>query len=81
MEKICQCCGMPLDNEVLGTNKDGSKNNDYCMYCLENGNFKYQSIEELINVCTPILVNQGFNETEAKMYLKEKLPNLEYWKK
>ena len=30
---FCQSCGMPLTEEVLGTNVDGSKNEDYCMYC------------------------------------------------
>ena len=24
--KFCQSCGMPLTNEMLGTNADGSKN-------------------------------------------------------
>ena len=29
--KICQSCGMPLVSESdLGTNLDGSINNDYC---------------------------------------------------
>ena len=31
--KFCQSCGMPLTDEVLGTNADGSKNEEYCMYC------------------------------------------------
>ena len=31
-QKFCQSCGMPLTEEVLGTNADGSKNEDYCMY-------------------------------------------------
>ena len=31
--KFCQSCGMPLTQEILGTNADGSKNEDYCMYC------------------------------------------------
>ena len=29
--KFCQSCGMPLTDDVLGTNADGSKNEDYCM--------------------------------------------------
>ena len=37
-EKICQSCGMPLNNkEELGTNKDGSINDDYCKYCYKDG--------------------------------------------
>lgn len=36
----CQSCSMPLDNmELLGTEKDGSKNQEYCKYCYENGRF------------------------------------------
>ena len=32
--KFCQSCGMPLQkNEELGTNHDGSKNEEYCCYC------------------------------------------------
>ena len=27
-QKFCQSCGMPLTEEVLGTNADGTKNED-----------------------------------------------------
>ena len=27
-QKFCQSCGMPLTSEILGTNADGSKNED-----------------------------------------------------
>ena len=37
--KFCQSCGMPLTDEVLGTNADGSKNEDYCTYCYKDGKF------------------------------------------
>ena len=37
--KFCQSCGMPLTEDVLGTNADGSKNEDYCMYCYKDGKF------------------------------------------
>ena len=36
-QKFCQSCGMPLTEEVLGTNADGSKNEEYCMYCYREG--------------------------------------------
>ena len=38
-QKFCQCCGMPMGdtNELYGTNADGSKNEEYCKYCFENG--------------------------------------------
>ncbi len=34
--KFCQSCGMPLTEDVLGTNADGSKNEDFCMYCYKD---------------------------------------------
>ena len=38
-QKFCQSCGMPLTDEILGTNADGSKNEDYCIYCYKDGKF------------------------------------------
>ena len=35
--KFCQSCGMPLTDQLLGTNADGSKNEDYCIYCYKDG--------------------------------------------
>lgn len=36
-KKFCQSCGMPLTDEILGTNADGSKNEEYCMCCFKDG--------------------------------------------
>jgi hypothetical protein len=39
-KNFCQSCSMPLDNPgLLGTEKDGAKNNEYCVYCYQNGAF------------------------------------------
>ena len=43
--KFCQSCGMPLTEDVLGTNADGSKNEDYCMYCYRDGKFLHDMID------------------------------------
>ena len=29
---ICQCCGMPLEDSIIGRNKDGTMNEDYCRW-------------------------------------------------
>ena len=35
---FCQSCTMPIDNPAdRGTEKDGSKNSEYCKYCYQNG--------------------------------------------
>ena len=40
--KFCQCCGMPLGDTdgLYGTNADGGKNDEYCWYCFQNGEFR-----------------------------------------
>ena len=46
---FCQSCGMPLTDEILGTNADGSKNEDYCIYCYRDGKFLQDcTMEEMI---------------------------------
>ena len=31
---ICQCCGMPIDDDsILGRDKDGTLNEEYCKWC------------------------------------------------
>ena len=78
---ICQCCGMPLEDEIISHNKDGSLNEDYCKWCYADGTYTYNDMDELIDVCIPNMVNQGFDEEEARKYMKENLPHLNYWKR
>ena len=54
--RFCQSCGMPLTDEVLGTNADGSKNEDYCMYCYKDGKFLQDcTMEEMIEHCAQFI--------------------------
>ena len=78
---ICQCCGMPLDDEIIGRNKDGSLNEDYCKWCYADGTYTYSNMDDLIDVCVVHMAKQGFSEEQARAYMKEKLPTLNYWKK
>ena len=78
---ICQCCGMPLDDELIGREKDGSLNEDYCKWCYADGTYTYSSMDDLIEVCIPHMTAEGFTEEQARAYMKEKLPRLDYWKR
>lgn len=78
---ICQCCGMPLEDELIGRNQDGTLNEDYCKWCYADGEYTYSDMDELINVCTPHMVKEGFSEEQARAYMKEMLPKLDYWKR
>lgn len=78
---ICQCCGMPLEDEIIGRNQDGSLNEDYCKWCYADGTYTYSDMDELIEVCVRNMVNVNFTEEQARAYLKETLPKLDYWKR
>ena len=78
---ICQCCGMPLEDELIGRNQDGSLNEDYCKWCYADGEYTYSDMDELITVCIPHMVKEGFSEEQARAYMKEMLPKLDYWKR
>ena len=79
MQNYCQSCGMPLtDAALLGTEKEGHKNQDYCTYCYEEGSFKQPdlTVEAMINICVPHLKEDGMPENEARHMLTSFLPNL-----
>lgn len=78
---VCQCCGMPLDDSIIGKNKDGSLNEDYCQWCYADGTYTYSDMDDLIRVCIPHMVEQGFTEEQAREHMKHILPTLDYWKR
>ena len=84
--KFCQSCGMPLTDEILGTNADGSKNEDYCIYCYKDGNFTSNcTMEEMAEFCSKFVEeynkNTGRNLTadEYKQELLKFFPMLKRW--
>ena len=79
---ICQCCGMPLeDDTMIGRNGDGTLNEDYCKWCYADGTYTYSDMDELIDVCIKNMVNDSFSEEQARSYMKELFPKLDYWKR
>ena len=82
---FCQSCGMPMaNNSHFGKNTDGSKNEDYCCHCYPNGAFLGEcTMEEMIEICVPILVDNGVcpDEESARKMLTEFFPTLKRWKK
>lgn len=84
MQSYCQSCGMPLTDEaLLGTEKEGHKNQDYCTYCYEEGSFKQPNltVEERIDICVPHLKGDGMPANEARTMLTSFLPSLKRWRK
>ena len=85
MENVCQCCGMPMGEteELLGTEKDGTRNTDYCKYCYENGAFTYHGdMDGMIDICVQPMLdeNPGMTEKAARDMMRGFLPTLKRWK-
>ncbi|WP_264229573.1 zinc ribbon domain-containing protein [Acholeplasma laidlawii] len=81
---ICQCCGMPLDNDDVTISKelDGSYNELYCKWCYSDGEFIYKSLEQLVDFLVPHLSNMHKQDPKKiKEYVESYLPKLEMWKK
>ena len=84
--KVCQSCGMPLTDDVLGTNADGSKNEEYCIYCYKDGAFTGDfTMEEMAEFCTQFVdeynknTGQSLTREEYKQMLLQYYPSLKRW--
>lgn len=82
---FCQSCGMPLQKEEdYGTNADGSKNDGYCHYCFQNGQFTQPDItmDEMIQIVIGNMVAMKIMPTaQAKELANTYIPQLKRWQK
>ena len=85
--RFCQSCGMPLTDQVMGTNADGSKNEDYCIYCYKDGKFTTDcTMEEMIEQCAQFIdeVNKNLPKPITKEEYIEQMrvyfPQLKRWR-
>ena len=75
---------MPLEKEDdFGTNRNGSKSEEYCFHCFQNGKFLDEGItlEGKISKNVKFAVQMGMSEDEARKLASEVLPKLKRWKK
>ena len=77
---ICQCCGMPLEDSNISKETDGFFNEEYCKWCYADGEYMYHNMDELIEVCVAHMANEVFPSEQVRVYMKEMLPKLDYWK-
>ncbi len=85
---VCQSCGMPLDQEELhGTEADGSKSDSFCTYCYQHGAYTYPTtlegmVENNLKYLQEWNENAGLqlSKEEAKEALLQFLPTLKRWR-
>jgi len=82
LENYCQSCSMPLDNpELLGTEKDGSKSQEYCKFCYRNGAFinPEMTLKEMTSLVISQMEKLNIDSKEIDMAVSS-LPNLKRWR-
>jgi len=77
---ICQCCGMPLEDASISRERDGFFNEEYCKWCYADGEYMYHDMDDLIEVCVNNMASEQFPSDQARAYMQELLPKLNYWK-
>lgn len=79
--KICQSCGMPITSDKqLGTNKDGSINGDYCIYCYKNREYIDKvTMNEYIEMCSQYGSQAGMTNDEMRKHCTKLFPTLKRW--
>ena len=78
---------MSLTDENRGTNADGSRREDYCVYCYKNGEFTQeftmtQMIEFCLQFTDQINKETGWNLTpvQAKEQMLQYFPQRKRWR-
>ncbi len=78
---ICQCCGMPLEDENISKEINGEFNEEYCKWCYTDGEYTYHNMDDLIDFCAGHMANENWSSEQVRAYMKDMLPKLNYWKK
>jgi hypothetical protein len=80
-ETYCQSCSMPLDNpDLQGTEKDGSKSNEYCKYCYQQGAFinPNMTLKDMTSLVITQMEKMNVDSKIIDMAVSS-LPNLKRW--
>lgn len=66
---------MPLSEEVLGTEADGSKSEEYCIYCYKDGAFTGDfTMEEMVDFCSHFV--EEYNKNTGNNLNREEYPKI-----
>jgi hypothetical protein len=79
---FCQSCSMPLGKpEMMGTEKDGSKSKEYCVYCYQEGVFinPDMTLEEMKALVKEQMEKQKIDTGIINLAISS-LPGLKRWK-
>ena len=78
---FCQSCGMPMEeDEHFGTNAEGGKNDEYCTYCYQKGQFTDPdiTIDEMTKKVTQMMKQRNM-PAETIDNVAKFIPMLKRW--
>ena len=85
LDKFCQSCMLPKENELFekATEKDGTKNLNYCKLCYVNGEFKnpeLKTAKDMQEFRKDVLRKQGVGKVK-RWFSTMGIPKLDRWNK
>ena len=78
---VCQCCGMPLTDDLISKDKDEAFNENYCKWCYYDGKFAYESKDALLDFMLRHMPNpDNLPEAERRAQFDSQLSQLKHWR-
>ena len=78
---ICQCCGMPLnEDDLISKEMDGSYNEEYCKWCYTEGKFVYITKDSMLDFLIDHVPNtDDLSEEDRRTQFDGFLSTLKHW--
>jgi hypothetical protein len=79
---FCQSCSMPMSKmEDFGTHADGSRNDEFCRHCFENGSFTepHITLNGMIDKCAAIMKEMRVPDAQIEQ-TRTFIPMLKRWR-
>lgn len=72
---------MPLDeDDMISREVDKHFNEDYCKWCYTDGQFVYQTMDDLLDFLVAHMSNNTYTPEQTRTYFSEQLLTLKHWK-
>ena len=79
---VCQSCGMPLEDDIMGHDAQGLIDQRFCKWCYDNGAYLSEcTMEEMAETCADIMAREGVPREAALAHMNQVLPTLDRWRR
>ena len=71
---------MPLKDDDISKETDGTFNEEFCKWCYSEGKFVYTSVDELVDFLMEHWSNENLTKEENRVYFESALRKLNHWR-